>query len=113
MLNFFNFNGRVNRLIYAIYFLVGGFLSSITGIVLENTNNTSLGIISAFIYAIIGIKLVLISIQRFHDIEKSGKNVWWLCLPIINIYFVIVLLFKKGTNEPNKFGENPLQIVKK
>lgn len=47
--------------------------------------------------------------RRLHDLDKSG---WWmllLCVPLVNILFYIYILFFKGTEGPNQYGEDPLQ----
>ncbi len=60
---------------------------------------------------VIGIYLLLtlpLAIRRLHDMNRSG---WWLVLvyalsfiPIINLIPSLLLLFKKGTPTPNKYG---------
>lgn len=56
-----------------------------------------------------GFILIFISVfsRRFHDIGKSGY--WGIIgiIPYLNLILVLFLLFKKGTNGINKFGEAP------
>lgn len=46
-------------------------------------------------------------IKRLHDLDKSG---WWsllILIPKLNFAFTIYLLFAKGTEGANRFGEAP------
>lgn len=55
------------------------------------------------------ISAVCLSAKRLHDRDKSA---WWLLLiaiPVVGpIWTFIELAFLKGTEEDNRFGENPL-----
>ena len=51
----------------------------------------------------------MVYIKRFHDRDKSG---WWVLLnlvPVIGwLWALIDNGFLRGTDGPNRFGENPL-----
>lgn len=47
---------------------------------------------------------VSISIRRFHDFNKSGFYTLLFLIPIINIIFALILLFKKGDSVDNQYG---------
>ena len=52
---------------------------------------------------------IMMGVRRLHDLDKSG---WWMLLlfvPLVNILFYIYILFFKGTEGPNQYGEDPLQ----
>ena len=52
---------------------------------------------------------IMMLARRLHDLDKSG---WWMLLlfvPLVNILFYIYILFFKGTEGPNQYGEDPLQ----
>lgn len=70
----------------------------------------------SIVLAIIGVPMILlamisstmIAICRLHDLNKSG---WWIIIgyiPYVNIIVGLYLLFVKGTNGTNKYGEDPL-----
>lgn len=46
--------------------------------------------------------------KRFHDLDKSAWYILGMMVPLFNIYLAIILLFKKGTTGPNRFGPDPL-----
>lgn len=48
--------------------------------------------------------LVTASIRRCHDIGLNGRWTLLLFLPFINVFFVIFLFAKKGSQAGNKFG---------
>lgn len=46
----------------------------------------------------------IFGVRRLHDIDMSG---WWLLLslvPLVNLFFILYMLFKRGTEGPNRFG---------
>lgn len=46
----------------------------------------------------------VLAIRRYHDIGWSGWFYLLLWIPIVNIVFALILLFKKGQPETNKYG---------
>ena len=51
---------------------------------------------------------IAVGVRRLHDIDRSG---WWLLIMLIPLIGLIVLLIwfvKKGTDGPNRFGDDPL-----
>jgi uncharacterized membrane protein YhaH (DUF805 family) len=47
-------------------------------------------------------------VKRLHDLGRPGYHYWLLVIPFYNIYFSLVLLFKKGTKGQNEYGPDPL-----
>lgn len=50
-------------------------------------------------------------IRRAHDLNKSGWLVLLIFAPFIDVLFLLYLCLFKGTDGPNKFGDDPLQIT--
>jgi uncharacterized membrane protein YhaH (DUF805 family) len=52
---------------------------------------------------------IIISVQRLHDLDKSG---WYYCIVLIPLVGVLILYvqlgFVKGTIGPNQYGDDPL-----
>jgi uncharacterized membrane protein YhaH (DUF805 family) len=44
-------------------------------------------------------------LARLHDLDKPDSYRWWFAIPFLNLYLAILLLFKKGTPGPNRFGD--------
>ena len=57
-----------------------------------------------FIYA-----MTILQIKCWHDLDKSGWYVLLGYIPIANLITAIYLLFVKGTDGSNNFGEDPLK----
>ena len=62
-----------------------------------------IGILGAFAVAVQVVK-------RLHDIGKSGAYYCLLMIPIYKIYLGLVLLFKKGNDDPNEYGRPLWQL---
>jgi uncharacterized membrane protein YhaH (DUF805 family) len=43
-------------------------------------------------------------VKRLHDLDRPGTHYWPLLIPFYNIYLMLVLFFKKGTEGPNRYG---------
>ena len=50
----------------------------------------------------------LLTIRRLHDLDKSGWLYLIMLVPIINLIFLVYLLFVKGTVGSNRYGSDPL-----
>lgn len=120
---YFSFNGRLNRKPYIIRSIIAGViilvLSTIVDAIFEDelsydefgfltsgpgTMESIMFIALYIITVVIGASLM---IRRLHDLNKTG----WLCIlsfiPIANIGIGIYTIFYKGTDGPNKYGEDP------
>lgn len=107
--------GRLNRKSY-IYRSI--FLSLVLGIIqlileLATAAIEALELLFAVMILVLCIFGFVASImmlaRRLHDLDKSG---WWMLLlfvPLVNILLYIYILFFKGTEGPNQYGEDPLQ----
>lgn len=63
----------------------------------------ALGVLAAGFWA--GICII---IKRLHDLDRPGWHWCLLAIPLYNFYLGLVLLFKKGSHGPNRFGRDPL-----
>lgn len=72
------------------------------------------------LYVIFGLILVMclfisiiqyfpLSVRRLHDINENGWNVFLtlLLFGLFSQFSILRLMFEKGTEEPNKYGEPP------
>jgi uncharacterized membrane protein YhaH (DUF805 family) len=51
---------------------------------------------------------ICVTVRRLHDLDRSGSHVFLLAIPIYNVYLECVLLFKRGTDGSNRYGEDPV-----
>ena len=101
------FNGRSSRSEYwwwMLFALIGLFVFAIVD-----------SIIGTFplLYLIWWLAILLpglaVTIRRLHDIDKSG---WWILfgfVPLIGGIMWFIWYVGRGTEGPNRFGEDPLQ----
>lgn len=110
----FNFQGRANRAWYFWHILLDDLVIFglvvalvVIGSVIESplVLVPGLGVLFAGIWA-----GVAITVKRLHDVERPGWHVLLFAVPLYNIYLGLVLLFRRGTVGPNRFGRDPLQM---
>lgn len=109
---FFTTKGRSSRIEYSIKFIITFFIF-IVGIYtknyIEKENNLSsilfLLIIVFFMYISI-FQYLPLAIRRLHDLNASG---WYVLLTFAPFgqFLILWLMFKKGTEGPNKYGNPP------
>ena len=108
MTNLFSFSGRVNRARYAaltvilpvVAYLIAGFIARA---------ETGASAFFALLLLVVAEAVVVCQVvKRLHDIGRSGTHFWLLLIPLYNVYLSLVLLFRKGDAETNRYGPNPL-----
>ncbi len=104
----FNYNGRLNRLQYNL-------LAIIITFILAVVNSYRQYDIEAYIGIAIFVELVLIflysflAVKRFHDLGKPGWYFWLLFIPLVNFYWGVLLIARRGTIGSNEYGLDPLE----
>ncbi|MBF0106905.1 MAG: DUF805 domain-containing protein [Deltaproteobacteria bacterium] len=111
----FTKKGRLKRSDFWKYMGCTYFLSYIFGYIgvaclaQLNISTKSLDFILSPMLILLTIFWITVNIRRWHDRNKSG---WWVLLALIpiigGILTIIELGFLKGTNGPNRFGDDPL-----
>lgn len=122
----FSFEGRYNRLRYFLIAVgvsvIGGLAVLIIGMLFGTPDHAAemaqggvsydVGPVGAVLMILIYIPMIWIglanSVKRCHDNDWSGWLVLIMLIPVIGFIFALVLLFKKGTAGPNRFGPDPL-----
>jgi uncharacterized membrane protein YhaH (DUF805 family) len=46
--------------------------------------------------------------RRYHDMNKSGLNIFWGLVPVVGPFIVLISLAASGTKGPNNYGLDPL-----
>ena len=118
MADYFSYKGRLNRWPYFLRnigcFIVVFILTVIIGLIGENDIGF-IFIISCGGILVMYLFLLMQTIKRLHDLDKSG---WYLLIRlagiipligmIISLAFELYLFLAKGTTGPNRFGPDPL-----
>lgn len=107
MKKFFTSNGRMNRL---NYLFIASFVAIVQSVIFSIDAESILAIIISLAVLFFSMWIfICAAIKRFHDIDKSGNNLWLGFIPLYNLYIGGMLLFRKGTVGPNKYGDDPLR----
>jgi uncharacterized membrane protein YhaH (DUF805 family) len=114
----FSLEGRLNRgryfgrmlaiaiLTQIVAFLAGLFLGATMGNDAQQTASVIGGIIGLVGTVVMAFQVV----KRLHDLGRPGTHYWLLLIPFYNIYLALMLLFKKGEERVNQYGEDPLAV---
>lgn len=104
---FFSYKGRLNRLRFIKRILLIWIIISIISS-LRVTDPGSMNIFATIISIPFIVSYFMLVIRRLHDLNRTGLCCLWLCVPLINILFLIYVYCFKGTSGSNKYGPDPL-----
>lgn len=93
-----------------VVFLVLGLLGAVTSGADGGLSPLAWGVIVIFGLTHI-IPSIALSVRRFHDQDKSGWFYLLSLIPYIGGLIVFVFMLLKGTDGPNRFGEDPLSSM--
>ena len=101
------FNGRSSRSEYwwwILFTIIAGVVFGVVDIVIGTY---------PLLYLLSTLAIILpdlaVTIRRLHDLDKSG---WWILIgliPLIGSIIMLIWFVGRGTEGPNRFGEDPLQ----
>ena len=113
----FSSQGRIGRLRYMAYsfsIIYGALiLAAVLVFVFPNLLDTTGYKLDGILVTIgLGVLLcmfipVLLSIQRLHDIDRSGWFILLFFIPLLNAVLMLALIFMPGSAERNQFGAPP------
>ena len=114
LLDLLSFEGRANRAWYFWHIVLDDLViltAMIVGVLLGVATHPVLAI--PFAGVVLGAIWggVAITVKRLHDLGRPGWQVLLLALPVIQIYFGFITLFKQGTIGPNQYGPDPLEAA--
>jgi uncharacterized membrane protein YhaH (DUF805 family) len=99
--------GRTEYLCWNVATLFGFSLLLVLTVLFTQKEKTTHYIIEAGLVVYAYFKLAVLIPKRLHDMNDSG---WWtliFLLPLIDAAFELVLIFKPGTRDANKYGSVP------
>lgn len=106
----FSNSGRINRATYGLTVLAAIGVSILLAIVdnaVGTTDEQGNGVFGAIGAVAMLWPGIVTAVKRIHDWGASG---WWVLLffvPIANVVLFLMLLIRRGTTEPNKYGYQP------
>ena len=101
-------HGRLDRIRFFFYVLVLAFAQALLITLAWGIFDPGFIISLILIVIIVGGGSVLSAFQavkRFHDTGEKGNRVFFLLIPFVNIYFAVLLFFKKGESKKNSYGK--------
>jgi uncharacterized membrane protein YhaH (DUF805 family) len=119
--NLFSMEGRLNRAAYfgralaiwAVMMLIGFLIGAAMGATMDQASALQAADGVGFL---IGLACTVViafqAVKRLHDLDRAGTHYWLLLIPFYNVYLSLVLLFKKGTEGSNRYGADPLAVVR-
>lgn len=111
---FFALHGRIGRLRYVAYATAMYFLSvlaiSVLMIPLAIAGISQQGAPSWVTTILMGVLIAgfaIIARRRLHDLGMSGWFILCNFIPFVNLYFGLIMLFKRGDEGGNEYGSQP------
>lgn len=117
------FGGRITRVNYLfgalgfqlVVILGTGLGSGALAALISFTGANLDGLESIILLAVFPIWIAMIfygasfTVRRFHDLDKSAYYLLWLLVPLVNLYFYIILFFMAGKEQANNYGVAPVR----
>ena len=103
----FSYKGRINRVTYGLYWLI--YLASVF-VVISVDNFTGKGI-AIILHTLILYAAIPVTVKRLHDTDKSGRQMFWVMIPLVGIIYIFFLSWVPGTSGPNKYGESASKVI--
>jgi uncharacterized membrane protein YhaH (DUF805 family) len=108
---FFTFKGRSSRKEYIARFLLTVLILLLGAYTIDQCVNASLFVVLYVLGMAVLIDILIfqyfpLSVRRLHDLNTSG---WYVLLTFVPFcqFFILWLMFRKGNEEANKYGEPP------
>ena len=109
------YDGRIGRKNYVLgllfYLTLAPAIVMLLSMVLS-PDEPSFDLIAYVIGAFFAMFIFFLHIRRFHDLGESGNMVLLLFIPIVNLIIAIRLLFYKGQESVNQYGDVPAKDIK-
>jgi len=106
--NYFNFSGRARRkewFLFVFLHLIMTFIFYKVNTIIEFAYGIEMTYNLVILYSLlVFIPLIAVTVRRLHDVDKSG---WYILVPFYNL----VLVWSKGEEGLNNYGEDPIDEV--
>jgi uncharacterized membrane protein YhaH (DUF805 family) len=72
------------------------------------SSSTDTPILSGIFSLAVLLPTISVTVRRLHDTDRTGWWYWLALIPLVGIIILIVWWATKGTDGPNRFGDDPL-----
>ncbi|MGE1177171.1 DUF805 domain-containing protein [Pseudomonas sp. BW7P1] len=104
------FKGRASRKEFWMFFLIETCLQAVylaIGYATE-LNREPYYLLALPIYGVLTLSPRLAVIwRRYHDMNKSGLNIFWAAVPLVGPFILLITLAASGTKGENSHGPDP------
>jgi len=106
---FFSFRGRIGRFELFMYQLLLSLFGALCIAITMGVGFLIVGDVGAAIGYVIGAIIIVwpslaLAVKRCHDRNRSGAFVLVSLIPVISLWYLIEMLFIKGSEGENKYG---------
>lgn len=111
-LKIFSAKGRIGRLRFLGWSMGFSILARIVLVALVGAGFAIGGQVLTMTLVFIGVigmyaVITLFAIQRLHDLDKSGWLSLLILIPLVNVVFLLYIVFAPGSKETNQYGNPP------
>jgi len=106
--NYVNFSGRSCRSEYWFWVLFV-LIADIVAIAIDAA--IGMQIVSSLFGLAVLLPGLAVTVRRLHDLDRTG---WWIFLgliPLVGAIILIIWFCSRGTEGPNRFGQDPLATL--
>ncbi|MDH5353091.1 MAG: DUF805 domain-containing protein [Gammaproteobacteria bacterium] len=109
----FSFSGRIGRLRYLAYsfgvsLILMGVMMPLVGVSAMMDPTAGMSGLSLIAYIVLNIASIVITImfgkRRLNDLNRSAWYLLLFIVPLVNLFFIIYIIFFSGTDGENKYG---------
>lgn len=103
---FFSIEGRLNRKRFILRSLLWGVIATIPNYLFITFIQDQM--LSLIMCMVLAVPSYVLQIKRLHDLGRSALFVIASFIPLVNFFYMCILIFAKGNEGRNRFGEDPL-----
>lgn len=71
------------------------------------TSETQFAPLTSIFWLVVLLPTISVAVRRLHDTDRTGWWYWIGLIPLVGVIILIVWFATKGTDGPNRFGDDP------
>jgi uncharacterized membrane protein YhaH (DUF805 family) len=108
-----DFRGRIGRVDFFFRFVV--YLVALIPIkaIIQIPDGVFASVLGFLLLLVATYWMLTFSVKRAHDFGMSGSSGWLTLIPLVNLFWFVVLMFRDGDQLMNRYGPPPKQPAEK